>query len=221
MGRPDRIVILGAAGLGKAIYEAFVSLGKASQVAGFLDDQVRGPFCGLPILGKYSRLHDVCRREKITHGILGFGHHHLPARLKSIELIQAQASFQWISAIHASAVIGRDVQIGEGTFVGMGCLINTGTRMGRHVVLWSGTIVEHDNRVGDNAFLATGVRTAGYVQIGPHTFIGMGSTLIRCKIGAYAAIGAGSLVLSDVPAKTVVWGHPAQRVRKKTSHAYL
>lgn len=218
---PKRILILGAGGLAKAIYEAFISLGKGSRVAGFLDDTVQGSFCGLPILGKCSQIHEISKRLKITHGILGFGYRFHAARLKAIAMIRQKPSFQWISAIHASAVVAHDVRIGEGSFIGMGCLINRGTRIGKHVVLWSGTIVEHDNRIGDNAFLTTGVQTAGYVQIGADVFVGMGSILTQCKIGPYATIGAGSLVLSDVPSQTVVWGQPVKFIRKKKRNAYL
>jgi serine acetyltransferase len=44
----------------------------------------------------------------------------------------------------------------------------------------------------------------------------MGSNIIEnIKIGDYATVGAGSLVLKDVPPNTIVYGSPAKMANKK------
>lgn len=52
------------------------------------------------------------------------------------------------------------------------------------------------------------------VEIGDHVWIGMNSTILKgVKIGAGAVIAAGSVVVHDVPANTLVGGVPAKFIR--------
>jgi acetyltransferase-like isoleucine patch superfamily enzyme len=41
--------------------------------------------------------------------------------------------------VHPAAALGRDVEIGEGSVVMAGCVINTGARVGRNVIVNTGT----------------------------------------------------------------------------------
>lgn len=68
-------------------------------------------------------------------------------------------------------------------------------------------------RVGDNAALC-GYRK-GEIHIGKGVMIGMESTIMPgVTIGDGAIIGAGSLVVKDVPAWTVAMGVPAKVVKE-------
>jgi acetyltransferase EpsM len=111
--------------------------------------------------------------------------------------------------------------MGEGVFLSLGCIVNAGTTIGDHSVLWSGVIIEHDNRIGENVYLCTGAKTSGYARIGSDSFIGMGAVITQSRIGKSVTVGASSLVLGDVKERTVVWGQPAKRIRVKKSDGYL
>ena len=43
----------------------------------------------------------------------------------------------------------------------------------------------------------------------------------KCRIGEYATVGAGSLVLQDVPSRQAAWGRPARIVKGKPKLAYV
>ncbi len=217
----DRIAILGAGGLGKAIEEALRSSGRGKQVAGFLDDGRAGEFCGRPVLGRCADLAVLSRKYRLTHAILAVGYQYFPARRRIIRLVDRTRCVRWISAVHSSASVARGAKLGEGVFLSMGCVVNAGTSIGSHSVLWSGVIVEHDNEIGENVYLCTGAMTSGYVRIGRDSFVGMGALITQCKVGKSATIGAGSLVLRDVKDRSVVWGQPAKRVRVKKTDGYL
>lgn len=216
----SRIMILGAAGLGRAFYGALASQGAAKTVVGFLDDGPQEAFCGLPILGRCRDLPDLVRRHRISHVALGVGYRFFEERQEMIALIN-ESDCEWASAVHASAIVNPDVRLGRGVFIGAGSIVNAGTRIGDHGVLWSGVILEHDNEIDDDVYIATGVMTAGYVKIQSHAFIGMGSMIAKCTIGEYATIGTGSLVLHDVPARTYAWGRPARTIKRKPQLAYV
>lgn len=219
-GRASRVVILGAAGLGRAFYGALASHGQAKTVVGFLDDGRRDEFCGRPILGRCRDLTQMVHRHRISHVALGVGYRFFQDRQELIGLINASGC-EWASAVHASAIVNPDVRLGRGVFISAGSVINAGTRIGDHGVLWSGVIIEHDNEIDEDVYITTGVMTAGYVKIRAHAFIGMGSMIAKCTIGQYATVGAGSLVLRDVPDHTYAWGRPARTVKRKPTLAHV
>ena len=58
---------------------------------------------------------------------------------------------------------------------------------------------------------------AGNVQVGEGTQIGIGASVIQgVKIGKWAMIGAGSVIISDVPDFAVVVGNPGKIIKYKT-----
>ena len=220
MANHQRILIVGAAGLGRAFYSALASHDLAETVVGFLDDGGCKEFCGRPILGRCRELSSMIRRHRVTQVGLGVGYRFFQDRQELISLIN-ESGCEWASAVHASAIVNPDVRLGRGVFIGAGSVVNAGTRIGDHGVLWSGVIIEHDNQIEEDVYMATGVMTAGYVTIRAHAFIGMGSIIAKCTVGSYATVGAGSLVLRDVPDRTYAWGRPAKAVKRKPTLAYV
>lgn len=202
------------------MYGALDSRGEGASVIGFLDDGDREQFSGLPILGRCRDLPAVVKRHRITQVGLGVGYRFFQDRQDLIALIE-ERGYDWVTAVHATATINPDVRLGRGVFISAGSVVNAGTRIGNYGVLWSGVIIEHDNEIEDDVYITTGVMTAGYVTIREHVFIGMGSMIAKCTIGRYATIGAGSLVLRDVPESTYAWGRPAKPVKRKPALAYV
>jgi acetyltransferase-like isoleucine patch superfamily enzyme len=70
----------------------------------------------------------------------------------------------------------------------------------------------------DFSSLAPGVNTGGSCMIGKHTAVCIGATISHnINIGDHCVIGAGSVVLHDVPSFKLAHGAPARikRNRKK------
>jgi acetyltransferase-like isoleucine patch superfamily enzyme len=64
--------------------------------------------------------------------------------------------------------------------------------------------------------LAPGVVTGGTVRIGSYSAVSLGANIIQGRaIGRHTVIGAGALVLEDIPDFSVVYGVPATVVRKR------
>ena len=111
----------------------------------------------------------------------------------------------------SSAVIGRDVQIGKGVFIGKRAVINAGSIIGSGAIINTASMIEHDCVVGDFAHISPGTVLCGQVKVGADTHIGAGSVVRQqIRIGERALIGAGSVVVKDIPDYTKAFGNPCK-----------
>jgi sugar O-acyltransferase (sialic acid O-acetyltransferase NeuD family) len=120
-----------------------------------------------------------------------------------------------LTVIHPSAIFSPTAEVGAGSQLLPGSVLNAGARLGLNVILNSGAIVEHDCVLQDHVHVATGAVLASTVRVGTGAHVGVGSTVReKITIGEGAVIGAGAVVVRDVLPYTVVFGVPAQSVRK-------
>jgi len=70
------------------------------------------------------------------------------------------------NGIHPTAVVGKGVQVGEGTYIGPYVVIESGSRIGSHCVLKSHIHIGHDVSIGDNTILHPQVTVYDQCQIG-------------------------------------------------------
>ena len=127
----------------------------------------------------------------------------------------ARPNAVWRTLIHPDARIAPNVEIGDGSLIGMGALVQAGARIGRHVIVNTGAIVEHDNRIGDFAHIAPGAVLSGDVQIGEGALIGAGSVILPgIRVGSWSVVGAGAVVTRAVGDGETVVGVPAQAVSR-------
>jgi sugar O-acyltransferase (sialic acid O-acetyltransferase NeuD family) len=150
----------------------------------------------------------LARRSETHVGIVGIGDNDIRM---DVAAWLADHGCTLTSVVHPAASIGREVDIAEGTVVMAGCVVNSGTRIGRNVIVNTGATVDHDCTVGDGAHIAPGSHVCGGVAIGARVLIGAGTTIIPgVRIGDGALIGAGSTVLKDVPELARAGGNPCR-----------
>lgn len=131
-------------------------------------------------------------------------------------LMAALPGVRFVTLVHPSAVVAADVDIGEGSVVMAGAVLNPGTRIGRHCIVNTGACLDHDNVLDDFASVAPGVTTGGNVHIGTAAALCIGACVKhRVSIGARAVIGAGAVVLTNVPESCVAFGTPCRVVRSR------
>ncbi len=128
----------------------------------------------------------------------------------------------WPGGLYATHVSARawlapGVQVGEGSVVCPGAVVNRLATLGRHVLVNIGATVSHDCRVGDYVTISPGASVAGHVALGDGTFVGIGATISdRVQVGQGCLIGAGAVVVHDVADGQVVAGVPARMTRVLT-----
>jgi len=125
-------------------------------------------------------------------------------------------SLKFVSAVHDSAVIGGGVEIGRGVVVMAGVVVTRYSRIGEGAFLATNCSVGYDTDVRAFANVLGGVETGGNCSIRERAAIGMGSTIIQeVEVGPRTVVGAGSLVLNDIPKDVVAFGSPAEVVKKR------
>jgi len=68
----------------------------------------------------------------------------------------------------------------------------------------------------DFVTLSPGVHVSGNVTLGTGCFVGTGANFIeKLNIGAWTVIGAGSVIVGEVPADTTVVGIPGKIIKVK------
>lgn len=107
---------------------------------------------------------------------------------------------------------GAVIDIGAGTFVNhrTELVAHQSVRIGRDCLLaWDILVLDSDSHSVDG-----GARTAP-VSIGDRVWIGCRATVLKgVTVGDGAVVAAGSVVVSDVPARALVAGNPARVVRE-------
>jgi acetyltransferase-like isoleucine patch superfamily enzyme len=74
----------------------------------------------------------------------------------------------------------------------------------------------HDDDVADFATFDAGVSLGGAVRIGRAAYLGMNSSVREgTSVGAYATVGMGAAVLSNVPDGETWGGVPARKIDRE------
>jgi sugar O-acyltransferase (sialic acid O-acetyltransferase NeuD family) len=78
--------------------------------------------------------------------------------------------------------------------------------------------VGHEARIGRGTVVNPSANISGGVVIEDEVLVGVGAQILQyVRVGAGAIVGAGALVLQDVPAKATVFGVPAKVISRSSS----
>jgi sugar O-acyltransferase (sialic acid O-acetyltransferase NeuD family) len=203
-----KLLILGAGGHAKVVAE--IARLNQWEVVGFIDGvnpKRKGEsFYGSKILGGDEVLEDLFRSD-VEHAIVAFGNNRL--RVQTAMNLD-QMGFQLPTAVHPSAICSGDVDIGDGTVIAAGAVIGPSTSIGRFAIVNTQASLDHECRVCDGAHVGPGALVTGGVVVGKRAWIGAGAVIADHKqIGTDSIVGAGAVVVRDVPESVVVMGVPA------------
>lgn len=130
--------------------------------------------------------------------------------------------------IEPGAMIRDNVTIGDHAVIMMGAIINIGATIGKGTMIDMGAILGGRAQVGKNCHIGAGAVLAGVIEppsaspviIEDDVLIGANAVVVEgVHIGKGAVVGAGSIVLNDVPANAVVAGNPARIIKHEKNDA--
>jgi UDP-2-acetamido-3-amino-2,3-dideoxy-glucuronate N-acetyltransferase len=133
------------------------------------------------------------------------------------------------SHVRENAVIGDDVVVGEGVYIGSGVRIGSRTKIQNGAQIYDPAVIEEGVFIGPGVILTNDRNPRAINSDGSKksqddwkavgTYIGFGASIgagticiSPVKIGEWAFVAAGSVVVNDVEAFALVAGVPAKRI---------
>lgn len=219
----QNIVIFGASGHGSVVLDCIEKEARY-KVIGFVDSfKKKGTEVnGYEVLGSEYDLPLLIDKYQIFGGIVAIGDN-WTRNLVVDRILKIVPEFNYISAVHPSAQVGKDVQIGRGSVVMPGVTINANAIIANHCILNTNSSLDHDGFMNNFSSLAPNVCVGGNFILGKGSAICLGTNVIEnITVGEHSVVGAGSLLVGNVSDCVVVYGAPAKMVRKRIpSEPYL
>jgi sugar O-acyltransferase (sialic acid O-acetyltransferase NeuD family) len=130
---------------------------------------------------------------------------------KSLYLI-AQG-FNLAILIHPLAIVSAYSEVSPGSVVMAGAVINPFAKIDMASIINTSATVDHDCIIEYGVHISPGVNVAGAVTVGALTWLGIGASIKQCvSIGRQVVVGAGAVVVNDIPDGLTVVGVPAKAV---------
>lgn len=203
-----KVYVYGAGGHAKVVISTLQSAGYTVSAALDDDPQKRdGRVLGVPVLSAALEV------ESLTGQLAVIGVGDNGVRKAIAERFKNN---KWATVVHPKANVHRSVQLGPGTVVFAGAVIQPDTVVGKHSIVNTGATVDHDCVISDYVHVAPGVHLAGGVHLDEGVFLGVGSAVTPgTKIGRWTFVGAGGVVVNDLPRNIEALGVPAKPIRKR------
>ena len=128
-----------------------------------------------------------------------------------------QLGFKTPCFIHSTAVIPSNLEIGRGVYILPGSIIMPYVKLDDYVMISMGAKVAHHSILKKGAFISTGVNFGANIIAKECAYVGIGATIMTGiqELGNECLIGAGSVVINNVPSKAIVAGVPAKIIKYK------
>lgn len=213
-----KAVIAGAGTYGAVYHKYLIDQGQYDIVA-FLDDdtgKIGQTINGVPVV---SEIMDFTKLKKMDVGAVFCPMGDNKLRLEYLRSCQAEG-FRTPGFIHKSVIIPDDIRIGQGVYILPGSIIMPFVEIRDFAMISMGVKVAHHTILREASFLSTGVNLGASIDFGQCAFAGIGSIITTgiSRVGYFATIGAGAVIIRDVADHAVVVGNPG-RVLDKSSQA--
>ncbi|MBP1924268.1 sugar O-acyltransferase (sialic acid O-acetyltransferase NeuD family) [Sedimentibacter acidaminivorans] len=206
------IVIIGAGGFGREVAWLIEDVNKVNKewnVVGFVDDNqsIQGnKVNGYKVVGDINWL-----KEQELYVVNAIGD---PIIKKNIIEKLDGSKNQYPLLIHPSVIYSESVNFGEGSIICAGNIITVNIEIGKHVIVNLDCTIGHDANIGDYSTVLPSVNISGFVKTEECVSVGTGSAIIQgVNIGRNTVVGAGAVVVKDLPANCTAVGSPAKPIK--------
>lgn len=209
------LYIVGSGGFGREVAWLIERINQCSEewkLKGFIDDNemLAGSMVGgYPVIGStdyFSKLDSECWVVCAVGGA--------SIRKKIIKKLTNYKKVKFATLIDPSVVLSDRVIIGEGSILCAGTIVTVDIQIGKHVIVNLDCTIGHDAMLHDFVTIYPSVNVSGNVTIGEESEVGTGTQIIQgIKVGKETIIGAGAVVVKNLPDKCTAVGSPAKPIK--------
>lgn len=207
-----RLFIIGAGGFGRELEVYLDSVDATNRdwnLVGFIDDNINAIDLFPSDYKVVGSVNDFPFRES-DYVVLAIANSEI--KHKIYMLLQDKVTF--FTYIDKTAIVGKFVNIGEGSIICPNCIITSNVKLGLCSILNIGTQIGHDTQIGDFCSFMPNVDIGGETSIANDVYMGTNSTVINMKnICSNVTIGAGAIVVKNINNEGVYVGNPAVKIK--------
>lgn len=146
-----------------------------------------------------------------------------PHALVESEYIGSGTRIWAFAHVQPDVRVGADCNICDHTFIESGAVLGNNVTVKNGVAIWHGVTIEDNVFLGPNCVLTNDLNPRSYIKkptaalqttrIRANATVGANATVLcGIIIGQYSFIGAGAVVLRDIPDFALMVGNPARRI---------
>lgn len=209
------LIIIGASGFGREVAWLVERINKKCKewnLIGFIDDNIsiqENVINGYRVLGTTNNIKDYPE----AYYVCAIG----SSKVRSMiieKVTQENPNIRFATLIDPTVEMSDLVEIGEGTIICAHTIITVNISIGKHVIINLDCTIGHDAVLKDFVTLYPSVNVSGASNIGKAVEMGTGMQIIQGKsIGDNSIIGAGAIVIRDIPERCTAVGNPARPIK--------
>lgn len=206
MSKPN-IILIGAGGHAQSCIDVIEQHGHY-QIAGLvgLPEEEHAKHLGYTVIASDNDLPELIKDYQ--YAVISVGQIQSPDIRMRLYQRANQLGFVLPTILAPTAYVSTHANVGPGTMVMHGAIINAGARVGNNCIINSRVLIEHNASVDDFCHISTGVIINGEVSIGAGSFIGSACVIKESvAIGKCCVIGMGLAVRHDQRDYTVFTGN--------------
>jgi sugar O-acyltransferase (sialic acid O-acetyltransferase NeuD family) len=190
--------------------------GSSVTFLGFIDNDPskKGKmFLGLPVFGGYEVVKDLLAPDVRFVNLIT---RDCVTRYETSKRIYDLGG-EFTNFVHPSVNLEL-VSMGVGNYIQENVVLQAGVSIGDNSSIHMGSLIGHESTIGNSTFVAHGCNVSGLVRIEDAVLVGTGASIVpRVSIGRFSVIGAGTVIIEDLPPYSVAVGNPGRVIRKVES----
>ena len=212
-----KLVIVGVGGFGREIawlVERINAMEPTWELLGFIDDnsEKHGTIVnGYPVLGGCDW---VLEHKDEVFAVCAVG----TAKTRR-RIVERLHGVRFATLVDPKVQMSQRVEMGAGCIICAGSILTVNIKLGSHVIINLDCTIGHDAVLSDYVTLYPSVNVSGNTFLEESVEMGTGSQIIQgLRIGEGTIIGAGAVVVRDLPGRCTAVGIPAKPIKFHDRH---
>ena len=211
----EKILIIGGGNVGGFIINNINDFTEKHEVIGILDDDLSKlgkELWGVKVLGQIKDLDKVLEQHNKIGIVISIANPLVKEKI--VKNLNQYTQLYYPNFIHKNTWISNKVELGIGNIIYPGVSINYETTLKDFITINMNASFGHNCTLNNYVTISPGVNLAGFTIVGQSTFIGINACCIQGhSIGKWSTIGAGAVIIKDLPDYAVVVGNPGKIIK--------